>query len=43
MTNKEIIQKLYENFASGDVPAVLAAFDADLQHVDTVVVRELTK
>lgn len=30
MTNKEIIQKLYENFASGDVPTVLAAFDNEI-------------
>lgn len=30
MTNKEIIKGLYESFASGDVPAVLAKFDDDI-------------
>ena len=30
MTNKEIIQGLYQNFASGDVPAVLAGFSDDI-------------
>ena len=30
MTNKEIIQGLYENFAIGDVPAVLANFDDNI-------------
>ena len=30
MTNKEIIQGLYESFASGDVAAVAAAFDDDI-------------
>ncbi|MBU2677742.1 MAG: nuclear transport factor 2 family protein [Gammaproteobacteria bacterium] len=30
MTNKEIIQGLYESFASGDVAAVTAAFDDDI-------------
>lgn len=30
MTNKELIQKLYENFASGDVAAVTAAFADDI-------------
>jgi len=27
MTNKEIIQGLYQSFATGDVPAVVARFD----------------
>lgn len=27
MTNKKIIQELYQNFARGDVPAVIARFD----------------
>ena len=27
MTNKEIIEALYQDFASGDVPAVVAKFD----------------
>lgn len=31
MTNKELIQRLYENFASGDVPAVLAGFADDIE------------
>ena len=30
MTNKEIIQRLYQNFATGDVPAVLGAFADDI-------------
>jgi ketosteroid isomerase-like protein len=30
MTNKEIIQGLYQNFASGDVPAVIARFDDNI-------------
>lgn len=30
MNNKEIIQNLYDNFASGDVPAVLAGFDENI-------------
>lgn len=30
MTNKEIIQSLYQSFASGDVPAVLAKFNDDI-------------
>jgi ketosteroid isomerase-like protein len=30
MTNKEIIQSLYQSFASGDVPAVLAQFDGNI-------------
>ena len=30
MTNKEVIQGLYQSFASGDVPAVTAAFDDDI-------------
>ena len=30
VTNKEFVQELYENFAKGDVPAVLAKFDADI-------------
>jgi ketosteroid isomerase-like protein len=30
MTNKEIIQALYQSFASGDVPAVTAKFDDDI-------------
>ncbi len=31
MTNKEIIQGLYDSFATGDVPAVLAAFADDIE------------
>lgn len=31
MTNKEIIQGLYASFATGDVPAVLAAFADDIR------------
>ena len=31
MTDGEIIRGLYDSFASGNVPAVLAAFDADLE------------
>lgn len=30
MTNKEIVREMYENFARGDVPAVLARFDAGI-------------
>jgi len=30
MNNKEIIQSLYQSFASGDVPAVLAKFDDNI-------------
>ncbi len=30
MTNKEIVQGLYQSFASGDVPAVIAAFAEDI-------------
>lgn len=30
MTNKEIIQGLYDSFASGDVAAVTAAFDENI-------------
>ena len=30
MTNKELIQHLYESFASGDVAAVTAAFDDEI-------------
>ena len=30
MTNKEIIQELYQSFAIGDVPAVTARFDDDI-------------
>ena len=30
MSNKEIIQGLYQNFASGDVPTVLATFDENI-------------
>ncbi len=30
MTNKEIIQELYANFASGDIAAVTAAFADDI-------------
>mgnify|MGYP001816160539 CR=1 FL=1 len=30
LTNKEIVQKLYRNFAKGDVPAVLATFADDI-------------
>ena len=31
MTNKEVIHALYENFASGDVAAVLAGFDDQIE------------
>jgi len=34
MTNKEVIQGLYENFAVGDVPAVLANFDDNITWVE---------
>lgn len=30
MRNKDIIQELYQNFAAGDVPAVLAGFADDI-------------
>jgi ketosteroid isomerase-like protein len=30
MNNKKIIQELYQNFALGDVPAVLAGFDDNI-------------
>ena len=30
MTNKDIIQSLYENFASGDIEAVVSAFADDI-------------
>jgi len=30
MTNKEIIQNLYQNFAKGDVPAVTAGFSDNI-------------
>jgi ketosteroid isomerase-like protein len=30
MTNKEIIQDLYQNFASGDVPAVVSGFSDNI-------------
>ena len=31
MSNKDFIQGLYDNFAAGDVPAVLAAFADDIE------------
>ena len=31
MTNKAIIQGLYQSFASGDIPAVIAAFADDIE------------
>ena len=31
MSNKEIVHALYENFASGNVPAVLAVFADDIE------------
>ena len=34
MTNKEVIHGLYENFAVGDVPAVLANFDDNITWVE---------
>tara|TARA_R110002096_G_scaffold29497_12_gene88781 strand:- start:20814 stop:21200 length:387 start_codon:yes stop_codon:yes gene_type:complete len=30
MTNKEIVQALYQDFANGDVPAVVAKFDDNI-------------
>jgi ketosteroid isomerase-like protein len=30
MTNKQIIQELYQSFASGDVPAVVASFEDEI-------------
>lgn len=30
MNNRQIVKGLYEKFAAGDVPAVLAAFDNDI-------------
>lgn len=30
MTNKEVVQELYQNFAKGDVPAVVARFDDNI-------------
>jgi ketosteroid isomerase-like protein len=30
MTSKELIQQVYHDFTKGDVPAVLAAFDANI-------------
>jgi len=35
MTNKEIIQGLYRNFASGDVQAVTAAFADDIEWTES--------
>ena len=35
MNNKELIANLYENFASGDVPAVLAAFADDISWTES--------
>ena len=34
MSNKEIIQELYQSFASGDVPAVTAKFDDDITWIE---------
>jgi ketosteroid isomerase-like protein len=34
MTNKEIIQALYQRFTSGDVPAVTAKFDDDITWIE---------
>ena len=34
MTNKDIIRRLYENFASGDVAAVTAAFADDIAWIE---------
>ena len=34
MTNKEIIQGLYQNFAAGNVPAVTAAFADDIVWIE---------
>ena len=31
MTNKEIIEGLYKNFSKGDVPAVVALFDNEIE------------
>jgi len=30
MTNLQVIQKMYKDFGSGDIPAVMAAFDSDV-------------
>jgi ketosteroid isomerase-like protein len=30
VTNKEIVQELYQNFAKGDVPSVIANFDDNI-------------
>ena len=35
MTNKELIQQLYENFAVGDVPAVLSAFAENIEWTES--------
>jgi ketosteroid isomerase-like protein len=35
MTNKELIQQLYENFAGGDVPAVLSAFAENIEWTES--------
>lgn len=34
VTNKEIVQGLYRRFAGGDVPAVIAAFDDDIEWIE---------
>lgn len=34
VNNKEIIRQLYESFASGDVPAVVAAFDNNISWIE---------
>lgn len=35
MTNKEIINALYQSFASGDVPAVTAGFSDDIRWTES--------
>lgn len=35
MTNKELIDGLYESFASGDIPSVLAAFATDIEWTES--------
>lgn len=34
MTNKEIVQVLYDSFAAGDIPAVTAAFADDISWIE---------
>ncbi len=42
MTNKEVIKGLYENFARGDVPAVVALFDDITDYLPATIIQSAT-